>query len=139
MDKITTLNDAETPFSHFPLDVGTMPLVQKSAKHVPVKEAKAKLTELLRIAESGERIVLTRNGKPVADLVPHEATKEADKMSILDRAQAWHTSNPSKAIGWVSDDFDDPLPEDFLLQPFPEDFDDRFEAAQTRARESHGR
>ena len=139
MDKITVLNDAETAFSHFPLDVGAVPLVQKSAKHVPVKEAKAKLTELLRIAESGERIVLTRNGKPVADLVPHEATTEEDKMSILDRVQAWHASNPSSAIGWVSDDFDDPLPEDFLLQPFPEDFDDLFEAAQKRAWESHGR
>lgn len=139
MDKITALNDAETPFLHFPLEVGAVPLVQKSTKHVPVKEAKAKLTELLRIAESGERIVLTRNGKPVADLVPHVATTEADKMSILDRVQAWHTSNPAKAIGWVAVDFDDPLPEDFLLQPFPEDFDDRFEAAQTRARESHGR
>ena len=137
MDEIATLNDAETPFSHFPLEVGAVPLVQKSTKHVPVKEAKAKLTELLRIAESGERIVLTRNGKPVADLVPHEGAKEEDKMSILDRVQAWHTSNPAKAIGWVSDDFDDPLPEDFLLQPFPEDFDDRFEAAQKRARESH--
>ena len=139
MDKITALNDAETPFLHFPLEVGAVPLVQKSTKHVPVKEAKAKLTELLRIAESGERIVLTRNGKPVADLVPHEATTEAEKMSILDRVQAWHTSNPAKAIGWVAADFDDPLPEDFLLQPFPEDFDDLFEAAQTRARESHGR
>ena len=137
MSKITALNDAETAFSHFLLEVGAVPLVQKSAKHVPVKEAKAKLTELLRIAESGERIVLTRNGKPVADLVPHEGATELDRMSILDRVQAWHTSNPAKAIGWVSDDFDDPLPEDFLLKPFPEDFDDRFAAAQKRARESH--
>ena len=137
MDKITALNDTETPFSHFPLEVGAVPLVQKSTKHVPVKEAKAKLTELLRIAESGERIVLTRNGKPVADLVPHEATTEADKMSILDQVQAWHATNPSSATGWVSADFDDPLPEDFLLQSFPEDFDDRFQAAQKQVRESH--
>lgn len=33
-------------------------------------EAKTRLAELLRRVESGERIRITRNGRPVADLVP---------------------------------------------------------------------
>ena len=33
---------------------------------IPVSDAKAKLTELVRRAEAGEEIVLTRNGKVVA-------------------------------------------------------------------------
>jgi prevent-host-death family protein len=42
---------------------------------VTVAEAKARLSELLRRAElSGERIVVTRRGKPVAQIVP--VTKE---------------------------------------------------------------
>lgn len=32
--------------------------------------AKDRLTELLRAAEAGERVVITRHGKPVAQLVP---------------------------------------------------------------------
>jgi len=33
-------------------------------------EAKAKLSDLLRRAEAGEEIVVTRNGEPVAKLIP---------------------------------------------------------------------
>jgi prevent-host-death family protein len=108
-------------------------------REVPIKEAKAKLTELLRAVEAGERITLTRHGKPVADLVPHASEPKEKPMSVLDRVAAWHKANPSKGIGWVSTDFDDQLPEDFLLQPFPEDFDEKLAAANKRARESRGR
>ena len=34
--------------------------------NIPVSEAKAKFSEIVRRAESGEEIVLTRNGKEVA-------------------------------------------------------------------------
>ena len=37
---------------------------------ISVTEAKAQLTALVRRAESGEEIVLTRHGKPAARLVP---------------------------------------------------------------------
>lgn len=137
MEKPNTLNDMHMPFSHF-TEV-TNVVAYAAPKHVPVKEAKAKLTELLRNAESGERIVLTRNGKPVADLVPHVAVEEGAHLSLLDRVDAWHLANPSKGIGWVAPDFDDPLPEDFLLQPLSDDFDARFEVAQKRALESRAR
>jgi prevent-host-death family protein len=38
--------------------------------HVPASDAKAKLSELLRRAEDGEDIVITRNGQPVARIGP---------------------------------------------------------------------
>ena len=40
------------------------------AMHVSVADAKNRLSELLRSVESGETVLITRNGKPVAQLVP---------------------------------------------------------------------
>jgi prevent-host-death family protein len=40
--------------------------------HVAVREAKNNLSKLGNQAHAGERIVVTRNGKPWFDLVPHE-------------------------------------------------------------------
>ena len=120
MIKATVLNDVHTSFAHFPSEVEAVPS-QASVKHVPVKEAKATLTALLRLAEAGERIVLTRNGKPVADLVPHEeaVTLKGGRLAAVD---AWHKANGTDlSKGWVSPDFDDPLPEDFLYSPWPDD------------------
>lgn len=37
---------------------------------VPVAEAKAKLSELLRRAEAGQEIVVTRNGEAIARIGP---------------------------------------------------------------------
>lgn len=43
---------------------------------VTEKEAKAQLPKLLaQIEKSGQPIVICRNGKPVADLVPHRVVK----------------------------------------------------------------
>jgi prevent-host-death family protein len=40
--------------------------------NIPITEAKAQLTELVRRAEGGETVVLTRHGKPAVRLVPAE-------------------------------------------------------------------
>ncbi|HEX4742859.1 MAG TPA: type II toxin-antitoxin system prevent-host-death family antitoxin [Caulobacteraceae bacterium] len=40
---------------------------------VPITEAKAQLTELVRRAEAGEEVVLTRHGRPAARIVPTQA------------------------------------------------------------------
>ena len=37
---------------------------------VSIAEAKDQLTRLIRAVESGEQVVITRNGKPVAQLAP---------------------------------------------------------------------
>jgi prevent-host-death family protein len=119
MTKLTVLKDVQVPFTHF-VDASSAPAPHSSAKHVPVKEAKATLTALLHAVEAGERIVITRHGKPVADLVPHAESKLQG--SLLDRLDAWHKENGTDlSKGWIAPDFDDPLPEDFLYSPWPDD------------------
>ena len=45
-------------------------------KAIKASEFKAKCLALLdEVAASGDRLVITKNGKPVADLVPHKTTK----------------------------------------------------------------
>jgi prevent-host-death family protein len=38
--------------------------------HIPVSDAKAQLTDLVRRAEAGEEVILTRHGNPAVRLVP---------------------------------------------------------------------
>lgn len=38
--------------------------------HISVSDAKAQLTDLVRRAEAGDEVILTRRGAPVAKLVP---------------------------------------------------------------------
>lgn len=45
---------------------------QSKAISVTVEEAEARIGELLRRAEAGERIEVTRDGKPVAELTAAE-------------------------------------------------------------------
>ncbi len=83
---------------------------------VSIKEARNKLTALARRVEKGETIVVTRNGKPVFDLVPHRGKGgfdfEAGRRYL--RECGIKQSKP-----YIADDFDEPLPEDFLLRPLP--------------------
>ena len=47
-------------------------------KHVKASEFKAKCLALLdEVARSGDRLVVTKNGKPVADVVPHQPKKQS--------------------------------------------------------------
>jgi prevent-host-death family protein len=41
-----------------------------SGMNVSVAEAKNRLSQLLRAVEDGESVIITRNGKPVAQIVP---------------------------------------------------------------------
>lgn len=86
--------------------------------NVPIKEAKNRLSELVRLAEAGETIVLTRHDQPVADLVPHAGKKGGINWDGLEAFKKRHGID--KVVAFVSDDFDDPLPEDFLITPTTE-------------------
>ncbi len=50
--------------------------------NVPVSEAKAKFAELIRRAEAGEEILLTRNGKPVARLSEPSANQHLGSLRM---------------------------------------------------------
>jgi prevent-host-death family protein len=85
---------------------------------VTMRDAKNRLPELARRVEQGEEVVITRNGRPVVDLVPHRRSGGLD----LEAGEAYLRANGiERAVGFVPDDFDAPLPEDFLLRPLPPD------------------
>jgi prevent-host-death family protein len=83
---------------------------------VSIKDAKNRLTELARRVEKGETVVVTRNGKPAFDMVPHKPQGGLNLMAIEEFKKKYGVD---KLIGWVAEDFDEPLPEDFLLRPLP--------------------
>ncbi len=62
-----------------------------------VYEAKTHLSQLLEEVEAGDEIVIARNGRPVARLVPLQ--RGAGKRRV---PGAW------KGKVWIADDFDDP-------------------------------
>lgn len=67
---------------------------------VNVYDAKTHLSRLLERVEHGERIVIARAGKPVAILVPYAPPPPPPRPIGLWKGQVW-----------MSEDFDDPLPE----------------------------
>lgn len=51
---------------------------------VAVKDAQGRLDELVRLAEEGDQVVLTRHGRPAVRLVPVERTvTRADRRALL--------------------------------------------------------
>lgn len=86
---------------------------------VSIKTAKDELTKLVRRAEAGETVVITRNGKPVADIVPHKQKGGVDLEAGWAFLQSMGITDP---FPYVADDFDEPLPEDFLIRPLPPEF-----------------
>lgn len=83
---------------------------------ISIKQAKDSLIELSRRVEKGESIVVTRYGKPVFDMVPHKRRGGLD----MEAGQRYLDSIGVKdPFPYIADDFDDPLPEDFLLRPLP--------------------
>jgi prevent-host-death family protein len=80
---------------------------------VNLYEAKTHLSELVERAAAGEEIVIAKAGQPKAVLVPFRAKKKPRKGGF------W------RGKGWISDDFDAPLPDDLL---------DAFEGRRPRKR-----
>jgi prevent-host-death family protein len=69
---------------------------------INVYAAKTQLSRLLDRAARGEEVVITRNGRPVARLVPAAPARGPRRLGTL------------KGKIRVSKDFDAPLPEDVL-------------------------
>jgi len=68
---------------------------------VNMHEAKTQLSQLVARMEKGEEVILARNGKPVARLVPVEEKPLPPLMGLL------------KGKGCVAEDFNDPLPAEY--------------------------
>ena len=56
---------------------------------IGISEAKAKLSALIDAALSGERVILTKRGRPVAEITPLSETPEkrtpAEKLAIIQK------------------------------------------------------
>ena len=87
-------------------------------KTVSIRDAKNRLTQLARDVEEGETVVVTRNGRPVLDLVPHQARKGL-RLEAIDKFKRKHRIKT--IVPYIADDFDEPLTENFLLRPLPAD------------------
>jgi prevent-host-death family protein len=68
-------------------------------RYVNIAEAKARLSELVEKAASGEEIVIARDHRPVAKLVPV-------------RARGRRAPGSAKGQVWIAPDFDE-TPDDF--------------------------
>ncbi len=77
----------------------------KAPKQVNVHEAKTRLSQLLAEVERGGEVIVARNGKPVAKLVPFPAPAKKRL-----RLGTW------KGRIWMSPDFDAPLSEEELKE-----------------------
>jgi prevent-host-death family protein len=81
--------------------------------HISVTDAKAQLTELVRRAENGDEIVLTRHGHPAARLVPVKRPRDPKALrALIEEIQAVAKPTPGPCAA-RSQDFlydDDGLP-----------------------------
>ncbi len=66
------------------------------SKQFNVYDAKTHLSKLLERVEAGEEIVIARNGRPIAQLVP------------MQRARSPRVAGAWKGKVWMADDFDEP-------------------------------
>jgi prevent-host-death family protein len=81
---------------------------------ISIKDAKDRLTALARLVERGETVVVTRNGKPILDLVPHRE-KGGLRLEAIEEFKRKYAID--EIFSSVAEDFDEPLAEDFLLRP----------------------
>ena len=87
-------------------------------KTISIRDAKNRLTELAREVERGETVVVTRHGRPAFDLVPHQR-RTGLRLEAIDEFKRKH--RVKVIVPYIADDFDERLPEDFLLRPLPID------------------
>ncbi|AZK93592.1 MULTISPECIES: type II toxin-antitoxin system Phd/YefM family antitoxin [Streptomyces] len=71
--------------------------------HLSMRETRARLPEILNRAESGEATVITRNGRPVAAVVPldeYSALEDAAD-ELLAREALRHLDEPTSSMAEV--------------------------------------
>lgn len=71
-------------------------------KTVSISEAQSELQGLLALARNGNEVIIEENGEPLARLVPIEKSEPKQRILGLGEGKTW-----------MSDDFDDELPDEF--------------------------
>lgn len=59
---------------------------------------------VIKLAKNGDEIVLEENGKPIAKITP---------IAEIEKPKKKRTAGLGKGTMWMSDDFDDELPDEF--------------------------
>jgi prevent-host-death family protein len=57
-------------------------------ERIGIYDARAKLSELIERVQSGEEVVLTRHGEPVARLVPEKPRQKRSRAAAVTRIRA---------------------------------------------------
>lgn len=70
---------------------------------VDVEEAKERLPELVSLALEGNEVIISEGDRPVARLVPFSGGGQ-QRVADLNKGEIW-----------MSDDFDEPLPDEFWM------------------------
>jgi prevent-host-death family protein len=65
---------------------------------VSAYEAKTHLPRLLRAAERGETVIITRHGKPVAQLGPVQDHKREDITEVIERMKRARAQRPRVTV-----------------------------------------
>ena len=71
-------------------------MVRPMRREVTVAEAKAQLSSLLDAVEGGEPVVITRRGKPIAEMVPRRPVRD-----LLPQLQALREALPPQSSSGV--------------------------------------
>jgi prevent-host-death family protein len=74
-----------------------------NAQTVDIHDAQKRLLELMTLVKAGAEVTVTQAEKPVMRLVPVQSLPKQ-------RVAGLHAG-----MGWMSDDFDAPLPDEFWL------------------------
>ena len=84
---------------------------------VGIRVLKDRLSEYLRIAQSGERVTVTSRGAPVADLVPHapRGLDPDDELLRLARAGEVRLGRPNTEAAYTRPPKERQLPHDELM------------------------
>ncbi len=72
-------------------------------KTVDIRDAQAQLPELLSLAQAGNEVIISEGDRPVARLVPIPSPGRKRVMGL------------HRGAAWMSEDFDEPLPDGFWL------------------------
>jgi len=62
--------------------------IPEDVMRISVSEAKAQLTELLRHAEAGEEVIITRHGHPIVELIPAREAVAKRRIEVIREIQA---------------------------------------------------
>jgi prevent-host-death family protein len=70
----------------------------QNVKHLSASEAKAKFSELLDEVEQGETLIITRHGKPIAELKPPDDVRRAKARRAMEEIAAARKTAPRATV-----------------------------------------